>query len=237
MRSKYTRIIWSGALALLLAVMTGLAEAGPKPLPPNSNAYGEGYAELTADWLEWLFAIPNATSPLYDTDGSDAAVGQSGKVWFLVGNDSGGDTERTVTVPAGKALFFPIVNYFWVNLPEWGDTPWSPTQEAWVRDFLADTVDTAQDLVLEIDGQPVPNVSRLRVSGAVGACTLPVAAADNIFGLDLNSGPHECVADGYWALLPPMSAGHHTIRFAGGFASSGFSLDVTYNITVRGGKK
>src|SRR5512139_231466 len=145
MNRRYSRIVVSSIFAVLLAVMTGLVQAGPKPLPPNSNAYGMGYAELTAGWLEWLLAIPNATSPLFDTDGSDAAVGQSGNVWFLVGNASGGDTERTVTVPAGKALFFPIVNFFWVNLPEWGDTPWSPTQEAWVRDYLADTVDTAQD--------------------------------------------------------------------------------------------
>lgn len=237
MRSEHSRILWSSAFSLLLAVMGGVAQAGPKPLPTNSNAYGAGYAESTAGWLEWLLSIPNATSPLFDTDGSDAAVGQSGKVWFLVGNGSGGDTERTVTVPAGKALFFPIVNFFWVNLPEWGDNPWSPTQEAWVRDYLADTVDTAQDLVLEIDGQPIANVSRLRVSGAVGACTLPVAAADNIFGVDLSPGAHECVADGYWALLPPMSAGRHEIHFAGGFASSGFSLNVTYDITVVGGKK
>ena len=240
MRSKYSRIVWSGALALLLAVMTGLAQAGPKPLPTNSHAFGEGYAELTADWLEWVVAIPAAVNPLLDDDGSDAAVGQSGKVWFLVGNTTGGVTTRTVTVPTGKALFFPIVNFFWVNTPEFGDTPWSPDQEAWVRDYLAETVDTAQNLVLEIDGQSVPNLSGLRVSGAVGACMIP--PDDNIFFLVpplyvWAPGPRECVADGYWALLPPLSAGHHTIHFAGGFAISGFSLDVTYNITVRGGKK
>jgi len=48
-----------------------------------------------------------------------------------------------------------------------------------VREFLAATVDTAQDLVLEVDGSPVLNVYRLRVPGAVGACTLP---DDNSFG-------------------------------------------------------
>jgi len=33
-------------------------------------------------------------------------------VWFLAGNISGGTTVRTISVPAGKALFFPIVNVF-----------------------------------------------------------------------------------------------------------------------------
>lgn len=95
MRSEHSRILWSSAFSLLLAVMGGVAQAGPKPLPTNSNAYGAGYAESTAGWLEWLLSIPNATSPLFDTDGSDAAVGQSGKVWFLVGNGSG--TESCTT--------------------------------------------------------------------------------------------------------------------------------------------
>jgi len=65
----------------------------------------------------------------------------------------------------------------------------------------------------------------------------PPHAADNIFGSDLVYNPYHCVADGYWVMLPPLSAGSHTIHFAGGFTSSGFSLDVTYNITVQPGRK
>ncbi len=230
MRSRYSRIVLSGAFALLLMVTSGLVQAGPGPLPPNSHAYGKGYAELGADWLEWLMAIPAPTNPLFDPDGAYAAVGQSGKVWFLVGT-TGGSTTRAATVPAGKALFFPIVNYFWVNTPEYGDPDWSPAQEAAVRAFLAANIDTAQNLLLEIDGHSVPNVERLRVASEVGLCTLP---DDNIFGIPFAPVPHECVADGYWALLPPLSNGNHTIRFAGGIAAAGFALDVTYHITVRG---
>jgi len=176
-------------------------------------------------------AIPAPSNPLLDVDGAFAAVGQSGKVWFLAGNVTGGSTTRTVTVPAGTALFFPIVNYFWVNTPEYGDDPWSPAQEEYARGVLAEQVDTAYNLVFEIDGRAVPNISSLRVPSAVGTCIVP---DDNIFGIPFAPVPHECVADGYWALLPPLSNGHHTIHFAGGIASQNFSLDVTYNITVRG---
>ena len=77
-------------------------------------------------------------------------------------------------------------------------------------------------------GRPVSNLDSLRVSGAVGSCTVP---DDNIFGVPFEPVPHDCVADGYWALLPPLPVGSHTIHFAGGLAS-GFSLDVTYDITV-----
>jgi len=230
MSTRYFRLTLSAALALLLVVMSSLARAAPDPLPVDSNTYGKGYAELTADWLEWLVAIPAASNPLLDSTGANAAVGQSGKVWFLVGT-LGGPATRTVTVPAGTALFFPIVNYFWVNTPEFGDPPWSPAQEASVRSFLAANVDTAYGLILEIDGRTVADLSTLRVSGAVGKCTAP---DDNIFGVPFAPGPHECVADGYWALLPPLSAGNHTIRFAGAVSAIGFSLDVTYYITVTG---
>jgi hypothetical protein len=72
-------------------------------------------------------------------------------------------------------------------------------------------------------------LGHLGVRAQVHKCVLP---ADNIFGPTVNPGPHECVADGYWALLPPLSAGSHTIRFAGAINSVGFSLQVTYYITV-----
>lgn len=232
MSDRFQRFISSAALALLLAVTgSDLARAAPDPLPANSSAY-KGYAQLTARWLEWIIAIPVSSTPLIDDTGANAAVGQSGKVWFLAGTYFSGTATRNVTVPVGTALFFPIVNYFWLNTPEYGDPAWSPSQETFVRGLLASNVDTAYGLLLEIDGQAVPDVDKLRVSGAVGQCTVPPSKNDNIFGIDLLPGLHECVGDGYWALLPPLSAGHHTIRFTGGLSSAGFSLDVTYNVTV-----
>jgi len=232
MNNRFLRSISSAAFALLLAVTgSGLARAAPEQLPAHSSAYS-GYAQLTARWLEWIIAIPAASSPLIDDTGANAAVGQSGKVWFLAGTIFTGAATRSVTVPAGTALFFPIVNYFWLNTPEYGDPAWSPSHEASVRSLLASHVATAHSLLLEIDGRAVQDVDKLRVSGAVGQCTVPPSKDDNIFGIDLQPGLHECVADGYWALLPPLSVGHHTIRFTGGLSSAGFSLDVTYNITV-----
>ena len=226
MRGKHCMTL-SAAFALLLTVIAGIAQAGPRPLPPNANEYGVGYAGLTAAWLEWTVAVPESSNPILDSDGAFATAGQSGRVWFLTGT-LGGAATRDVTIPAGTSLFFPIVNYFWVNTPEYGDAPWSPDQEAFVRQLMADTVDTAQNMSLEVDGRPIPNLATLRVSGAVGACTLP---DDNIFEVPFEPVPHDCVADGYWALLSPLSVGTHTIHFAGGF-ESGFSLDVTYHITV-----
>jgi hypothetical protein len=229
MNRKIPRLISSGLLALAVVAVAGLAQAAPKPIPVQSSAFGKGYAELAANWVEWTVSIPAASNPTADPDGTYAAVGQSGKVWLLTGN-FGGTTERWVTVPNGTALFFPIVNYFWVNVPELGDDPWSDEQAAYVRSILEPIIDSAQDLVLEIDGKVISNVYDLRVYSEVGSCTIPDG---NIFGFPIPPGPHECVADGYWALLPPLSVGEHTIHFSGSVPATNFSLDVTYHLTVQ----
>jgi hypothetical protein len=39
------------------------------------------------------------------------------------------------------------------------------------------------------------------------------------------------VSDGYWLLLAPPTPGLHTIKFKAA-TSSGFALDVTYNLTI-----
>jgi hypothetical protein len=121
------------------------------------------------------------------------------------------------------------VNYFWVNTPELGDNPWSPAQEALARSTLAYFMDSAQNLVLQIDGKTIPNVyERLRAISTVGTCMLPT---ENLWGA--NAGPHPCVADGFWALLPPMSAGDHTIHFSGELGvAPGWFLDVTDHLNV-----
>ena len=165
MRGKRSCMALSAAFALSLAVMTGVAHAGAKPLPANANEYGKGYAGLTAEWLEWTVAVPAPTNPILDLDGTFAAEGQSGKVWFLTGT-LGGPATRAVTIPAGTSLFFPIVNYFWVNTPEYGDAAWSPDQEAFVRELMAETIDTAQNVSLGSTG------GRFKISIAFGCRAL-----------------------------------------------------------------
>jgi hypothetical protein len=214
-------------VALLLALTPAISQADGGVRPPNANQYGKGYDGLAGQWLTWVMSIPWSTNPIADSDGSYAAIGQSSPVWFLAGTQ-GDVVERSLTIPAGNAQFFPIVNFFWVNTPELGDNPWSAEQEALARSVLAYFVDTAQNLVLEVDGQAVPNLSELRALSTVEMCMLP---ADNLFGA--SAGPHECVGDGCWALLPPLSVGEHTVHFEGEFgAVPGFLLDVTYHVTV-----
>ena len=91
----------------------------PVVLPPQSQPYGESYAQWAADWWNWALSIPAEINPAADPTGTNAAVGQHGPVWFLAGAVGSGPlaVTRTVTIPEGKALFFPIVNTLWTTGP------------------------------------------------------------------------------------------------------------------------
>jgi hypothetical protein len=228
------RSLLTACAAFLLAFNINFAAADAKPpvLPVSSHAYGMTYAEWSAAWLKWAVSIPASSNPLLDDSGVYAAVGQSGKVWFLAGTTGSGNVPpvvREISIPAGTPLFFPIINSFWLNTPP-VDPEWSPEQEAYARSLIAASVDTAYGLNLKIDKRSVSNLSNFRVKSVAAKCTVP---ADNIFGVDLVNNPYDCVADGYWVMIPPLSVGSHTIHFKGGLADSQFFLDVTYKIKVK----
>src|SRR6185503_2388565 len=88
----------------------------PHVFPPSSAPYGKTFGEWSAAWWHWATAAPVASNPIADQTGQNATLGQSGKVWFLAGN-LGGTTERTVTVPSNKALFFPLINTVYFGFP------------------------------------------------------------------------------------------------------------------------
>ena len=233
--TKYLQFaVLTGALPLLLASAVAAQNPNPTVLPPNSKAHGMSCDEWGDAWWQWALSIPADVNPLLDSTGEFAAVGQSGSVWFLAGTQ-GGTVERTVTVPAGKALFFPIFNSVWVNFPELGDDPWSEVQEAFARALIGDSVDNAPPLSCEIDGRPVKNITAYRCQTPDDGEYLVDIPQDDIWGLttffELDPGWYgPSVSDGYFLMLAPLSAGQHTIHFA----ADGF-LDVTYNITVADG--
>ena len=232
-----------GALALMLALATSLALAGnpnPKILPIKSMPYGMSYGQWGDAWWQWAMSIPADMNPVMDTTGEFAAVGQSGPVWFLAGTYGGGvPTERTVTIPAGKALFFPIYNWLWINFPLLGDNPWSAEQEAYIRAWLAEQMDAVEpgDLACEIDGRPVAKILSYRCSTPPGEAFMVDLPENDPWGLvgleDVNGdiiqpglyGPS--IQDGIYLMVTPLTAGQHTIHF-----SAAGALDVTYHLTV-----
>jgi hypothetical protein len=208
----------------------------PRILPPDSHPYGKTYSQWSAAWWQWVFSIPAPNNPLLDQTGQNAGANQSGNVWFLAGN-MGGTSERTVTVPSGKAIFFPILNtaYFGYpcddrNLPgcEADQALEQANDIATMLSFITPSMDGAT-LACEIDRIPVRHLSRYRPESS--AWYTLTAVDNNIFGY-LPGPYHPCVDTGYYLMLAPLSAGRHTIHFTGANSDGSFSLDVTYRLTV-----
>ncbi len=200
----------------------------PGAIPPKARPYGSSYAEWNARWWQWALALPAEQNPFFDVDGSCAngANGQGGQVWFLTGvfNESG-VAQRNCTVPAGKALFFPLINVECSTLEV--DTPFYGGNEAELRACLQ-PFDLGSAFV-EVDGVRVENLSGYQSESPLFSFTAP---ADNVLGVVPGTG--ESVAKGYYVMLHPLAVGNHTIRYGGALTSpyGGFALDITYNLTV-----
>jgi hypothetical protein len=253
------RIIYA-VLALIIvanvAVAGNVAKGNPNPgiLPPGSTPHGHTYDEWGDIWWQWAMSIPADVNPLADATGVNAGIGQSGSVWFLAGvsgipcssESQPCPVERTVTIPAGKALFFPIYNWLWINTPNIGEVPdpaWSPEEEARERKILADGIDEMADsLTCEIDGRQLSDLQSYRSvtpNGGAFMVTLPDGDLWGIVGIQLYTGTTQVVRpglfgpsvqDGIFLMLAPLSAGQHTIHFTAGNAQ-----DVTYHLIVVAG--
>ena len=198
----------------------------PAIFPPDSQPYGLAYGEWTAKWWQWAHSIPTENNPMLDETGEDCAQAQNqtSPVWFLAGT-SGGSVERTCTIPAGKAILFPVVNT--VNIRAASETD---------EELLAgakNQVDLVTTLEASIDGVPLQDLWSYRIQSPFFDVTLP---NDNIFGI--SQGSYRAVADGYWVFLEPLPTGQHEIRLHGVMgdptAASIVNLEtaVTYHLTI-----
>src|ERR1051326_1067349 len=201
---------------LAMAFMAGYAgyagNPNPSISPPNSQPYGKTYDEWSAAWWQWALSIPADINPLLDSTGANAGVGQSGDVWFLAGTFGGGPVSRAITVPAGKGLFFPIVNFVWVT-----SCPEEPQTASAIRPIVAPAADAAVDLACTVDGVPVANLSSYRTESPLFNVTLP---DNNLFGAPgctCTFGPS--LDQGFYLMLAPLPPGHHTIHFHGALSA------------------
>ncbi len=228
---------WIRNASLAAAALGVVVAMSASPLPPQAKTHGKTLGEWGDAWWQWALSIPADCNPLSDTTGEFAAEGQSGPVWFLGGVFvESGVVERSITIPPGKALFFPIMNQVWVNLPLLGDAEWSPEQEAAVRELNSAAMDSACALSCTVDGVSLPDLEQYRcATPADGEFMIAMPENDlwglGGWGLPLPGIYGPTVQEGYYVMLPPLSVGKHTLQFSGAL-ESGFALEVTYNITV-----
>jgi hypothetical protein len=199
----------------------------PAIFPPDSQPYGLTYGEWTAKWWQWAHSIPTENNPMLDETGEDCvqAQNQTNPVWFLAGT-SGGSVERMCTIPAGKAILFPVVNT--VNIRAASETD---------EELLAgakNQADLVTTLEVSIDDVPLQDLRNYRIQSPFFDVTLP---NDNIFGI--SGGTYRSIADGYWVFIEPLPPGQHEIRLHGVMGDpTGTSpipsveTAVTYHLTI-----
>jgi hypothetical protein len=225
-----TQLFKTLQVALLVGSLIGFTGsrvmAGDMLRSSQSHPYGEGYGQWAADWWTWALSIPTEINPLTDTNGVYAGVGQHGPVWFLAGASTSGATIaiRDVTLPSGKALFFPIMNTLWTTGPS---DP--PTTIPDILTTLAGVTADVTNLSCTIDGVPVKHLEKFKTISPVFSLTVP---ADNVLGLPASVYAPD-IDEGYYLFLAPLRAGQHTIHFTGSNPDLGYSLDITYNLIVQ----
>ena len=229
---KFRKNAIAAVIGFALMLPAGLSFANPGA----PKQFNKQMQQLSTQWWEFVLSIPSDENPTSDSTGAKCVVGQDGPVWFLVGTAGAETVTRNCSVPASKALFFPIVDNVNVNAPNvCGQGPANVS----VKDLQAANtafIDGVTNAGAEVDGQPVKKLSR--VSSEVFAAALP---EDNYFdspcmGAGLGNVPagiySPAVADGLYVLLKPLAAGSHTLHFHADNPSQGFSLDVTYHLNV-----
>lgn len=224
------------AAALAVAGTSGPVRAHDsgraRVIPVEAVAFGSTYGEWGARYWQWVLSIPADRNPGSDTTGAFCGEGQQGPVWFL-GSTFGGDpVTRHCTIPAGKALFFPIASV----ISGAGAYDCDPTAEvacniAELRTIAGAATDPLS-LEVTIDGRRLNQVRGQRVETPVFTLTFP---PDNAFAVDPPGTVSPNVADGYWLMLAPLSVGKHTIRsravFTGG-VFDGEVIEATTHLTV-----
>jgi hypothetical protein len=246
---------WLLALAVS-ALLTGsvapvLADddsvSAPSVIPPvlPTRPYGHTYAQWLAKWWQWSLAFPVSADPEYGT--ADISANQSGDVWFLPAPLGGGTGTRTGTVPAGTALFVPVLTFE-------ADNTGCPTYSTFTAAQLAGLVQGGWSAVTTIsctiDGVAVagmenPTNSIYLVQTQPFSYTL--ATSDNVLAnypgfvgetcIPDGTTVNPTVAEGTCVMIRPLSVGTHTIHITGAAPAYGLAYDVTFDITVAPHKK
>lgn len=104
--------IRAATVAFVCLLLLGTARADKTVLvSPGEAIAGRTQAEWSVAWWQWARSFERESSPVADRTGALCSARQSGDVWFLAGTYGTRRTIRACKVPAGKHLFFPLINY------------------------------------------------------------------------------------------------------------------------------
>jgi hypothetical protein len=187
-------------------------------VPPDEPVANVSQAEWSRAWWQWAGSFGREQSPVADRTGENCHLKQSGPVWFLAGTYGTQRTIRTCTVPRGKHVFFPLINY--VVMPRRGEACDSCCASR--AETAKSATDHPSNLILDLDGRRIENLARHRQASA--ECFDMGALAEPKYQV------FPSAANGYYVMLKPLSPGKHVLNFGG--MLPGMSQAVTYTLLV-----
>lgn len=199
------------AAALLLALAQPAAAQTAPLIPPTKPVAGASQEEWSKRWWRWALSFDDEDSPVADRDGRLCAEGQSGPVWFLAGTYGTARTVRSCRVPAGKTLFFPLINYVTFEPDDADESCASLKKRA------AELTPAPDALVLEVNGKRFSGLAAHRQ--ATRRC-FHIADDDDTLA----------AGNGFYVALGPLKKGRYTLNFGG--ILPGMSQAVTYTLDV-----
>ena len=198
---------------------------------PAEEPFGSSYGSWCEAWVKYLYSIPCNNHPLAESSDNKTEPHQEGPVFFLSGT-LGGTIERTVSIPEGKGIFFPVLNYV-ANYPcPYAGSKPAPGQS--LKDFLVRNANVMVDqgtlMSVTLDGVRISDLLPFRVTTELFYFqALPeLTCLDPCVTGELQPG----VADGYWIMLRPLPPGQHKLNYKGSYPKLGWAMDVTYILFV-----
>ena len=174
-------------------------------------------------WWQWLTSIPKETNPSLDSSGEYSAENQDEtNVWFLAGT-FGGLVERRCTIPSGKAILMPVINYEC----SFADEPLINTDIELERKCKHE-IDDIKNISVRIDELDFEDISYYRICSSLFVVNLK---NDNILGVA--AGFTKMISDGYWIFLKPLEVGNHQINSFGSCRSGKIRIGTTYRLHIR----
>lgn len=212
--------------------------SGYTVVPQNGLVAGKTYAEWSAEWFKWIMKIPAGQNPFFDMTGASCAIDQQGPVFFLVGLPGIQDASvtRTCSIPAGKHLFFPVINY--INDFPCPDPSFAPypgqTLEEFLRAGAVAILGAPSKILVDVDGVAFADGELFRFTSKMFDFTGDPSLTAN-FDPCVTGSVQQGASDGWWIMLEPLPPGAHTVHFAGTNTANGaaFTIDTTYTLTVQ----
>lgn len=213
--------------SILLAANSHALSLEDLMVKPGETVSGKRLDEYANTWWQWTYTMPKEVNPVRDNTGKYCHVGQRGDVWFLAGGYGTSKIKRKCEIPAGKHIFFPVI-----NMAYWPRYEGTTTCER-VKKSAALNNDKLLSIEVELDSIKAQHPSNIRI------------ASKDCFDL-LGLVPKEynapyvypAATDGYWVMLKPLSEGTHVLRFNAMYnrdkgAYGKMAQDIEYELIIK----